>query len=109
VTGSDALTDVPVSDSAQLLAIGGGTDVGVKHLLSRTVVSLLGGIHYTYAPDLASTSLSFVAAYAGAGVQIPIVNGFSSDGEPALMATLSKHHIARPPPIGLPISSKLPI
>jgi tetratricopeptide (TPR) repeat protein len=69
--------DVPIADSAQLFTIGGAVDVGVKYRFPRTVISILGGIQYAYAPVQAATSLSFAAAYAGAGVQMPLASWIS--------------------------------
>jgi len=75
--------DMPIADSAQLFTTGGAVDVGAKYLIPGSVFSIQGGIQYAYAPVQAATSLSFAAAYAGAGVQIPIASWIS------LLATAS--------------------
>jgi tetratricopeptide (TPR) repeat protein len=69
--------DMPIADTAQWFSYGGGVDLGVNYKLPRSIFFLTGGMEYSFAPDLASTSLSLLAARVGGGVQIPLTSGVS--------------------------------
>lgn len=72
--------DIPLADSSQWFTFGGAIDLGLNYRLPGSIFTLAGGLEYSFVPDLAASSLSFVAAKIGAGVRIPLTSGISIFG-----------------------------
>jgi len=76
----EPIVDIPLADSAQYFAPGGGAGIGLSYQLPRSVFFAIGRIEYSYAPDKASKSLSIAGAGVGAGIRFPVASGVSIHG-----------------------------
>ena len=77
--------DLPVGDTGKYFTYGGGLDLGMKYRLPGSLITLIGGLEYAYAPVRAATSLSLISPRVGVGIQLPLAPtvcayGFAAGG-----------------------------
>jgi hypothetical protein len=64
--------DVPVADTARDFRVGGGGDFNLGYQVPGTVILVVGGLGYAYAPGTSVQTISLAAADLGVGVHWPI-------------------------------------
>jgi tetratricopeptide (TPR) repeat protein len=66
--------DIPLGDSSNNFNFGGGADISLSYQFPGSMFCALGGLEYSFVPDLATDSLSLAAARIGAGIRIPFAS-----------------------------------
>ena len=64
--------DIPLGVSRDDFSLGGALDLGLEYRLPTSIVSLLGGAEYCYAPTQGPNTLSLSALRVGAGANVPL-------------------------------------